>query len=78
MFAETSTLGLRIHTAERRVEERSVLEVETSYGTVRVKVSGHGAFAPEYEDCRAIAASTGTPLRQVLAAAQEAYLKTRR
>jgi uncharacterized protein (DUF111 family) len=40
-----------------------------------MKVSGHGAFAPEYEDCRAIAARTGKPLPQVLAAANEAYLK---
>ena len=75
IFAETSTLGLRIHSAERRVEERRVVEVETQFGKVRVKVSGHGAFAPEYDDCRAIAARTGTPLPQVLAAANEAYLK---
>jgi len=75
VFAETSTLGLRIQAAERRVEERRVVEVETQFGTVRVKVSGHGGFAPEYEDCRAIAARTGTPLQQVIAAANEAYLK---
>jgi len=82
VFAETSTLGLRIQAAERRVEERRVeerrvVEVETQFGTVRVKVSGHGGFAPEYEDCRAIAARTGTPLQQVIAAANEAYLENR-
>ena len=77
IFAETSTLGLRIQAAERRVEERRIVEVETSFGTVRMKVSGHGGFAPEYEDCRAIAARTGTPLPQVMAAANEAYLKNR-
>lgn len=77
IFAETSTLGLRIQAAERRVEERRIVNVETSFGTVRMKVSGHGAFAPEYEDCRAIAARTGTPLPQVMAAANEAYLKNR-
>ena len=78
IFAETSTLGLRIHTAERRVEERSLVEVETPFGKVRIKVSGDGAFAPEYEDCRAIAARTGTPLPRVIAAANEAYLKSKR
>jgi uncharacterized protein (TIGR00299 family) protein len=78
VFAETSTLGLRIYPAERRVEERRMVEVETPFGTVRVKVSGHGAFAPEYEDCRTIALRTNTPLPQVFAAAQEAYLKTTR
>ena len=53
VFAETSTLGLRIYPAERRVEERRMVEVETPFGKVRIKVSGHGTFAPEYEDCRA-------------------------
>jgi uncharacterized protein (TIGR00299 family) protein len=78
ILAETSTLGLRIHHAERRVEERHIVEVETPFGKVRVKVSGRGSFAPEYEDCRAIAVRTGTPLPQVLAAAHEAYLSAQR
>ncbi len=78
VFAETSTLGLRNPAAERRVEERRMIEVETPYGKVRGKVSGQGTFAPEYDDCRAIAHSTGTPLKQVLSAAQEAYLKNKR
>jgi uncharacterized protein (TIGR00299 family) protein len=77
IFAETSTLGLRIYSAERRVEERSVVEVETPWGKVRGKVAGEGVFTPEYEDCRAIAKSTSVPLREVLAAATEAYLKER-
>ncbi len=65
IFAETSTLGLRIHAAERRVEERRMVEVETPWGSVRGKVSGEvsgpGLFAPEYEDCRAIAERTRYP-----------------
>jgi pyridinium-3,5-bisthiocarboxylic acid mononucleotide nickel chelatase len=77
VFAETSTLGLRIHAAERRVEERIVVEVETPWGRVRGKVrgggSGHGLFAPEYEDCRAIAERTGTPLAQVQDIARAEY-----
>jgi uncharacterized protein (TIGR00299 family) protein len=75
IFAETSTLGLRIYSAERRIEERRIAEVETPYGKIRIKVSGHGSFAPEYDDCRAIAQRTGTPLPEVLAAAQAAYLR---
>jgi uncharacterized protein (TIGR00299 family) protein len=73
IFSETSTLGLRIYAAERRVQERSIVEVDTPFGKVKMKVSGHG-FAPEYEDCRAIAERTGTPLPQVIAAANQAYL----
>ena len=78
IFAETSTLGLRIYPAERRVEERRIIEVETPHGKVRMKVSGHGAATPEYEDCRALAIQTGTPLPKIIAAAQEAYLKVRK
>ncbi|MFM2123716.1 MAG: nickel pincer cofactor biosynthesis protein LarC [Acidobacteriota bacterium] len=77
VFAETSTLGLRISTAERRVTERHVVKVQTPYGSIRGKVSQQGAFAPEYDDCRAIAEQTGTPLPQVMSAAVEAYLKTK-
>jgi len=80
VFAETSTLGLRIQEVERRIQERRVITVETVFGPIRGKIAGgktegEATFAPEYEDCREIAARTGTPLREVLAAAQNAYLK---
>ena len=75
IFAETSTLGLRIHSAERRVEPRSMIEIETPLGRVRGKVSAQGAFAPEYDDCKLIAQRTGTPLQLVFAIAQESYFK---
>jgi uncharacterized protein (TIGR00299 family) protein len=75
IFAETSTLGLRIYTAERRVQSRTFIEVETSQGKVRMKVSGDGAYAPEYEDCRKLALASGVPLKQILAEANYAYLK---
>jgi pyridinium-3,5-bisthiocarboxylic acid mononucleotide nickel chelatase len=59
------------------VEERRVEEVDTPWGKVRGKVTSPGAganvFAPEYEDCRAIAERTGIPLKQVLAAGIAAY-----
>ena len=77
VFAETSTLGLRIQAAERRVEERRVVEVETPWGKVRGKISSQRSFAPEYEDCRVLAERTGTPLKLVLAAAQEAFSKSK-
>jgi pyridinium-3,5-bisthiocarboxylic acid mononucleotide nickel chelatase len=74
MFAETSTLGLRIYSAERRVQARRMLEVETPHGKVRIKIAGDGSFAPEYEDCRALARTTGVPLKQILAEASLVYL----
>jgi uncharacterized protein (TIGR00299 family) protein len=74
VFAETSTLGLRIYAAERRVQSRSWEEVDTPHGKVRVKVSGEGAYAPEYEDCRRLAAESGVALKQIIAEANFAYL----
>jgi pyridinium-3,5-bisthiocarboxylic acid mononucleotide nickel chelatase len=75
VFAETSTFGLRMYTAERRVQSRSWVEVETPHGKVRIKVSGEGSYAPEYEDCRRLALESGAPLKQILAEANYAYLK---
>jgi len=73
IFAETSTLGLRMYVAERRVQPRQLVDVETGYGRVRVKVASDTSFAPEYEDCRALAILKQVPLRLVLAAANHAY-----
>jgi pyridinium-3,5-bisthiocarboxylic acid mononucleotide nickel chelatase len=78
ILRETSSLGLRIHTVERRVESRTFAEVDTPHGRVRIKVSGSGNFAPEYEDCRRLAVERGVPLREVLAEASLAYLNTTR
>lgn len=75
IFAETSTLGLRMYSAERRVQARHWVDVETPQGNVRMKVSSEGAYAPEYEDCRRISQETGVPLKQVMADANYAYLQ---
>lgn len=75
LFAETSTLGMRFYDAQRRVQQREWVEVRTSHGTVRIKLGEAGAFAPEYEDCRKLALSTGAPLKQIIAAANFAYLE---
>jgi pyridinium-3,5-bisthiocarboxylic acid mononucleotide nickel chelatase len=78
IFAETSTLGMRMYTAERRVQARTFTEVETPYGKVRIKVSSEGSYAPEYEDCRQLAAKSGVALKQIIAEANYAYLKLTR
>jgi len=75
LFRETSTLGMRIYSAERRVQQRSFSQVQTSYGTVRVKHSEDGSFAPEYEDCRRLAIEKNAPLRAVIAEANMSFLK---
>jgi len=74
LFSETTTLGVRFYNAERRVQARKWVEVQTPHGMVRIKVGDHG-FAPEYEDARQIASVSGVPLKQILSDAAYAYLK---
>lgn len=78
IFEETSTLGLRIYSAERRVKERHSIEVATPHGVVRMKIGENGSFAPEYEDCRKLARESGVPLKRILAEASVAYLESLR
>lgn len=73
VFAETSTLGLRMYEAERRVQARQTKEVETPYGRVRIKISESGDFAPEYDDCLRLARERGVALKKVMAEAARAY-----
>ena len=79
LFEQTTTIGLRIYEARRIVLEREVVTVETPYGPVRVKVAKrHGKevnAAPEFDDCRRLAEERAVPLKQVMIAAQAAYLK---
>jgi uncharacterized protein (TIGR00299 family) protein len=77
LFRETPTLGVRFHEAERRVQPREWVEVQTPHGAVRVKAGPNG-FAPEYEDARRVALQSGVPLKTVLAEAAHAYLKRSR
>lgn len=74
VMRETTTLGVRMHTAERRVVAREFTEVDTRYGRVRVKTAP-GSFTPEYDDCRRIAREKDIPLKQVIAEASAAFLK---
>jgi pyridinium-3,5-bisthiocarboxylic acid mononucleotide nickel chelatase len=76
IFTETTTLGMRSYTAQRRVLPREWEKVATSYGEVRIKVArvdGQVVQAsPEYEDCRKLAEAQGVPLQRVM---QEATSK---
>jgi len=74
LFEETTTLGVRMYDAERRVQARESEEIETPHGRVRMKVSREGNFAPEYEDCRRLALERGVPLKEILAEANAAWL----
>jgi len=70
LFAETTTLGVRTYTAERRVLARQWETVRTAFGEVRIKVArlnGHIRQAsPEFEDCRKLAEAKNVPLQRVM------------
>ena len=70
LLQHSSTLGVRMTTAQRVTAQRRIIEVQTPLGSARVKVKelGGKAFdvAPEYEDCRRISRETGRDLREVM------------
>ncbi len=76
VFAETTTIGVRSYPAHRWKLPRVSLTVETPYGPVGVKIARRGEtvvnVAPEYRDCRRLAAEHGVPLKAVHQAALEA------
>jgi len=73
IFAETTTFGARTYRAQRKVLPREWVNVTTSYGDVRVKISRvNGRIlhaAPEFDDCRRVAEEKSVPLQQVMAEA---------
>jgi uncharacterized protein (TIGR00299 family) protein len=70
MFAETTTLGVRRRNEQRRVLERRWETVATAWGPVRIKIANMNGtvsnYAPEYEDCRALAEKHHVPLKKVM------------
>jgi len=81
VFRETTTIGVRTYEVQRRTLEREFVPVETPLGEVRMKISRlNGTMlnaAPEYEDCRRIAAERGVSLKEVLTIANFHYQKGR-
>ena len=67
-FRETTTLGVRIQSIDRKKLPRSTKQVQTSYGTVSVKVimaDGREQLRVEFEECKRIAAEKNLPLAEV-------------
>jgi len=70
LLRHSTTLGVRLTRTDRVLAARRVVEVETPFGPVRVKVKEMGGravdVAPEYEDCRRISRERGLDLREVM------------
>jgi hypothetical protein len=77
LLSESTTIGYRQHAVSRRTLSRSVVEVETRFGRIPVKVASDGEralnAAPEFEACRAAAERHRVPLKEVYLAANTAY-----
>ncbi len=79
IFAETTTLGVRRREEKRQVLARKWQTVSTQWGDVRIKIASLNGtvtnYAPEYEDCRQIAAERRVPLKSVMQEAVQSYAK---
>ena len=78
LFAETTTLGVRRRDEVRQILARRWENVRTQWGEVRMKIASMNGtvtnYAPEYEDCRRIAAEHRVPLKTVMQEATRQYL----
>ncbi len=76
MLRETSSIGLRRTPVTRTERPRRVVEVETRFGAIPVKISegpyGAPQLKPEFDACAERARAAGVPVREVIAAALEA------
>ena len=78
MLRETSTIGLRRYGVSRSERPREIIEVETAFGKIPVKVArgpyGPAQLKPEFDACALAATAHSVPVRVVLAAALTAAL----
>ena len=65
ILRESTAWEVYIHRVEHRGTAARWVEVETSYGNVRIKESGGAKFHPEYEDCRRLALEKKVPIQEV-------------
>jgi pyridinium-3,5-bisthiocarboxylic acid mononucleotide nickel chelatase len=77
LFTETTTLGVRRREEVRQALARRWENVRTPWGDVRMKIGSMNGtitnYAPEYEDCRRLAAEHHVPLKQVMQEAVRIY-----
>jgi pyridinium-3,5-bisthiocarboxylic acid mononucleotide nickel chelatase len=82
IFTETTTLGVRRREEVREILARRWEKVRTQWGDVRIKIASMNGtvtnYAPEYEDCRRIAAEHHVPLKTVMQEAAREYTQSGR
>ena len=79
LLRHSTTLGVRMSSAQRVIAHRRTVEIRTELGVARVKVKEIGGqvvdASPEYEDCRRISLETGVDLREVMRVIADAARK---
>jgi pyridinium-3,5-bisthiocarboxylic acid mononucleotide nickel chelatase len=77
VFRETTTIGLRYSEVDRECLEREIVNVDTPIGRIRFKIARRNGrvinAAPEFEDCAALALEKRLSVKEVQAAAVQAY-----
>jgi len=76
LLEHTTSFGVRIHEARRRMLAREIVRVATRFGEIEVKIGRLAgkvvSRSPEYESCRRAAAVATVPVREVQGAAARA------
>src|SRR5580692_896481 len=82
IFSETTSLGVRRREEKRQTLARRWENVGTPWGEVRIKIASMNGtvtnYAPEYEDCRRIAAERRVPLKSVMQEVVQLYMNSQR
>ena len=73
IFNQTTAIGLRWRVENRIVAERSIEDMNTRFGKIRVKVASFQGrivnVSPEYEDCKKLAQRSQTPMKKIMSEA---------
>jgi uncharacterized protein (DUF111 family) len=77
MLRETTSIGVRRYPVSRVERPRRVVEVDTAYGRIPLKIAegpyGPPQVKPELDACAAAAKGHGVPVREVIRAALAAW-----
>jgi len=69
LFRETTTIGIRIHSIERRKLDRKTKKIKTKFGEAEVKIAYlKGKLvntSPELDSCEKLAKKTGLPVKEI-------------
>jgi len=78
LFTHTTTIGVRYQEMRRDTLDRTVVSIDTPFGSLRMKVASRDGrvlnAAAEFDDCVRIAAERGIAIKEVQAMATKAWL----